>query len=162
MKANSVSPGSTLDEEFDGARQLLQLLQQEHEQLLDAEIGKLEKLSDKKAAVIIRLFELAKSRHNCLAAAGFQPEEAGMQAWIDSVSANDRHFASTKERWDELIALTRSAKELNRVNGLLIGSHMARNQSALNALQSSPDGGNIYGPNGQPSRNMPSRGLIIS
>jgi hypothetical protein len=48
MKANSVGPGSTLDEEFDGASHLLQLLQQEHEQLLDAEIGKLEQLTEKK------------------------------------------------------------------------------------------------------------------
>jgi flagella synthesis protein FlgN len=85
-----------------------------------------------------------------------------MQAWIDSGSANDRDFASAKKRWAELISLTQSAKELNRVNGLLIGSHMARNQSALNALQSGQNGGNVYGPNGQPSRNMPSRSLIVS
>lgn len=160
--ATGINPARTLDEELDGARQLLQLLQQEKATLLDAEIEKLEQLVDEKAAVIVRLLDLAKSRHRSLAAVGFQAREAGMQAWLDSGSPTDRNLAGTRKRWAELIELTQSAKELNRVNGLLIGSHMARNQTALNALRSGSGGGNVYGPDGQPSRNMPGRSLVIS
>jgi flagella synthesis protein FlgN len=61
-----------------------------------------------------------------------------------------------------LLEIAAQAKELNRVNGLLLGQHMARNQQALNILQgNNQPAGTIYGPNGQPTSAASTRRLVV-
>ena len=57
--------------------------------------------------------------------------------------------------------MARQAKEINRVNGLLISSHIARNQSALNVLRVQTGSGNFYGPDGQATARGVGRGLVV-
>lgn len=158
MHASGNNPADSLNEEHKAAHSLLELLKQEQQHLINADIDGLTKLTEEKAKVITQMSELAKSRHRALAMAGFPAEEAGMQEWLNSGAA----MATASESWTELLALAQSAKELNRVNGLLIGKHMARNQQALNVLQINVQGANFYGQNG---RSMVSatatRGLVV-
>lgn len=160
MTASSVNPARTLDEELAGARRLLALLQQERQHLIAAEIEQLEQLTEEKAAIVASLFELAKKRNGDLKASGYRGAKDDMQAWLDSIPASHPSFGAIRQRWAELTEVSHSAKELNRVNGLLIGTHMARNQTALNALRGGADAVSVYGPDGQTGKSTASRGIV--
>jgi flagella synthesis protein FlgN len=153
----SQSPADSLKDEHNAATLLLQLLQQEQAHLINADVEGLSVLTEEKAKIVARMSELAIRRHKTLAVAGFEEREAGMQAWLKSRAAT----AAAAGLWTELLALAQSAKEMNRTNGLLIGQHMTRNQSALNVLQGTPQGGNFYGPNGQATTKTPTRSLVV-
>jgi len=157
MHASGTSPARGLDEEQQAADSLLQLLKQEQDVLVNADVDGLVKLTGEKAKLAAQMSQLAKRRHGALTAAGFDATEAGMQAWLGSPWAS----ADDNKAWKELLATMQSAKELNRVNGLLISQHMARNQSALGALQGSAQGGTFYGPDGQATTKIGSRRLVV-
>ncbi len=147
----------SLREELNAANALLQLLKQEQAQLIDANVDALATVTEEKAKIVARMTELAQNRHRALAAAGFEASEAGMQAWAKGSTA----LLAASQSWDELLNISRQAKEQNRLNGLLIGQHMARNQTALNILQGSPQGGPLYGPNGQSTSQASRRKLVV-
>ncbi|WP_088709647.1 flagella synthesis protein FlgN, partial [Noviherbaspirillum denitrificans] len=134
-----------LGEEIGAANSLLALLKQEQESLINADVDALPKLTEEKTKIVVRMNELAQIRHKALGSAGFDANETGMQKWVDSAAGS----SVAGKSWKELLDLARQAKELNRVNGLLIGQHLGRTQAALNILHGAPQGGAMYGPNGQ-------------
>jgi len=157
MHAPGTSPAHGLVEEQQAANSLLQLLKQEQDVLVNADVEGLIKLTEEKAKLAAHMTQLAKRRHRALGAAGFDETETGMQAWLSSPYAS----AAENKIWKELLAAMQSAKELNRVNGLLISQHMARNQSALSVLQGNAQGGTFYGPDGQATTKIGSTRLVV-
>ncbi|GAB3537544.1 hypothetical protein GCM10027343_00990 [Noviherbaspirillum agri] len=151
------APADSLGEELKAGNVLLQLLQQEQEHLINADLEALNRLTEEKAKVVAHMTELAQQRHRALGASGFEGGESGMQAWLNSRTSSP----ATEKSWKDLLDVARQAKELNRTNGLLIGQHMARNQAALNVLQGAPDSGTMYGPNGQSTAQSSSRRLVV-
>lgn len=146
----------TLTEERDAMRRLLGLIQQEQALLIEADIDGLQAITQEKAGTVAHMTELANTRLQALTAAGFPHDNAGMQAWLDSqTDGNDA------ETWAQLLALTQSAKETNRINGLLINSHLTRNQVALNVLHGADQRGGFYGPDGQSKISVAARNLVI-
>jgi len=160
MISFGANPAGGLAQELDATRQLLDLLKQEQGQLVEANIEGLSALVEQKSALIIRMSELAGARLNALAEAGFSAEEASMQKWLDSPKSKPGNQAAAKKTWEELVTLIRSAKEMNRTNGLLIGTHMSRNQTTLQVLQGN-QGSQVYGPDGQTSIQASRRSLIV-
>lgn len=150
------SLAQSLGEELRIAATLLDLLKQEQSLLINANVDELAKLTEEKTKIVVRMGELAQSRHRALSGAGFEASEAGMQKWAEGNAS----LAAGKS-WKELLEIAREAKELNRVNGLLIGQHMGRNQAALNILHGAPQGGAMYGPNGQASTQPNKRKLVV-
>jgi flagella synthesis protein FlgN len=150
------SPASNLSEENKAARALLDLLKQEQDLLIAAKMEGLVELTGNKEKIVARMTELASQRHSALAAAGFEPKETGMKAWLDKAATN-----TISKAWAELMTLARAAKEMNRTNGLLISKHLVRNQLTLNVLKGAPQGGNFYGPDGQTQSGSGLRGLAI-
>jgi flagella synthesis protein FlgN len=65
--------------------------------------------------------------------------------------------------WTQLLARTADAKELNRVNGMLINRQMAHNQTVLNALRTPAAGtdATLYGAKGQTFGGGPSRRFVV-
>ncbi|HEV2609552.1 MAG TPA: flagellar protein FlgN [Noviherbaspirillum sp.] len=157
MQALGTSPADTLQEEHQAATSLLQILDEEQACLLNAETESLAGLTQKKAALVGEMTELAKRRHQSLASAGLAPNESGMQNWIGSPASSP----SAGRMWKALLSLIETAREKNRVNGLLIGKYLARNQSALKVLQGSPQGGGFYGPDGQATTRSTTRSLVV-
>ena len=155
------SPADSLLQEQQAARTLIDLLQQEQALLISADIEGLTMVTERKGPVIAQMSELATMRHRLLAAAGHAASEAGMQAWIDSRTTGKLAQSAAVSAWTSLLAMARQAQEINRVNGVLISSHMARNQSALNVLRVQTGGGNFYGPDGQTSARGMGRGLVV-
>jgi flagella synthesis protein FlgN len=155
MSAES-KPDSRLKEERQLAQQLVELLTQEQAQLVKADLNGLTAVTEEKARAVNNLATLTDLRYQALAAAGFAPEEAGMQTWIKTSAAQ----SEAEQCWKELLQLAQSAKSLNSTNGLLIGKHMSYNQKALNVLQGSR-ATNFYGPNGHATTKIRPRGLVI-
>lgn len=137
-------------------RRLRQLIAQEQALLLAANIDELTALTEEKAKIVARMAALANGRHQLLAAAGFAPSEAGMQAWLDSNAES-----GANNLWMEMRAQVVATQELNRTNGLLINRHMTRNQNALNVLQGASQVSGFYGPNGQATLKAAARSLVI-
>lgn len=157
MQSLGNSLAQSLGEEIRAATDLLDLLKQEQSFLINASVDELAKLAEEKSKIVVRMSELAQSRHRALSSAGFEANEAGMQKWIDGSAGED----AAGKTWKDLLDLAREAKELNRVNGLLIGQHMGRNQAALNILHGAPQGGAMYGPNGQSATQPSKRKLVV-
>ena len=151
---NSIA--TSLNEERQATQRLIDLLTQEQAQLLQADIEGLNTLIEEKTKLIGRLSELTLNRYRILANAKFDAAETGMEAWLKT--ANN---ATVRKAWSELLEAAKSAKELNRINGLLIGRHLVHNQQALNTLQGNQPGGNFYGPDGQSTVRTSARGLAI-
>ena len=157
MTTLDTSPADCLGKELETAQRLLQLLEQEETHLVNADVDRLSMVIEEKANAAMQMSELAKLRHTLLGSAGFEASDAGMQAWLNSAAAP----APALNTWKELLALAESGKERNRVNGLLITQQLACNQNALNVLQGVPQGGSVYGPNGQQTAKLVSRRLVV-
>jgi len=114
-------------------------------------------LTMKKNQMIGLITQLGKLRRNELSRLGFRSVDIPAPQWLQD--------QAQKDCWNRLIAFTKKANELNRVNGLLISKHLLRNQSTLQILyknhQRSPMPA-LYGANGQSntSRSM-MRGVIV-
>lgn len=152
------SPIDTLAREQKLVCSLLDLMKQEQQCLVSADIDGLNALTPQKADLTNQLALLANERHQALGAAGFAAEETGMQAWLDG--ANDNTAA---DAWRRLLDLVREAKELNRVNGMLVNKQMTHNQNLINAMRQPADAADstVYGPTGHTATSGPSRRFVV-
>nr|WP_315396607.1 flagellar protein FlgN [uncultured Duganella sp.] len=152
----TATPLNNLREEEQIMASLLELLKQEQQLLVTAEIDGLPAVTAKKTALIAQMTLLSAQRHRALGKAGFPAEEAGMEAWI--AAGADEHIARA---WRMLLEHTREAKEMNRLNGMLINKQMGHTQGALQALQPLSSGGNnFYSASGMASTIPRSRGFL--
>jgi flagella synthesis protein FlgN len=152
------NPAAHLAQEIEAADRLVALLKQEQEHLIKADIESLVVLTEEKSRTVSRLSELSMMRHRDLAAAGLPATDEGMQQWLKGVD----QAAAPGRAWSRLLELMRFAKEFNRTNGILINTHLSRNQAALDVLQqNSSQGGAFYGPNGQATVKPAGRGLVV-
>lgn len=135
---------------------LIGLIQQEQSLLINANIVEVEQIIVHKAQHVAKLAELSNQRHAILALAGYQPGESGMQSWIDQHTDH-----KVNEAWQSLLTQIRAAKAMNHTNGLLINTHLNRNQTTLNVLRGSNKTGNFYGPDGQTTGVSKSRSIVV-
>ncbi|GAC1427503.1 MAG: flagellar protein FlgN [Burkholderiaceae bacterium] len=154
------SPAATLPQEQHAAGALIDLLREEQALLIGADLDRLAVVTKRKAPVITEMVDLANRRHRALAKAGHSASESGMQTWVDLKHLGRLAYPGAAAAWTALLVMAKQAQETNRINGLLINTHIARNQDALNVLQARA-GGSFYGPDGQPSSRGRGRGLVI-
>jgi flagella synthesis protein FlgN len=79
-----------------------------------------------------------------------------MEPWL-AVGGSDE----LRAQWNSLLDLTREAKELNRVNGMLVNKQLAHTQGMLNELRPAAAGAGVYGPGGQALGSGPSRRFVV-
>jgi len=154
----NASASTTLQGELKLIHCLIDLMKQEQQFLVAADTDGLTTLTPLKNDLIEQMAQLAGQRHQNLAADGFEASETGMEAWLDSI--NDSDAAAL---WQALLATTAEAKEMNRVNGMLINKQLAHNQILINAMRA-PAGAadnNFYGPSGQTTTVTSKRRLVI-
>jgi flagella synthesis protein FlgN len=152
------SPLTTLREEQQLITSLVDLMKQEQQFLVNADSDGLTVLTPQKSSMVQQMALLASQRHQALGAAGFPAREAGMEDWL--ASCNDQ---AARGLWLALLERTREAKELNRVNGMLINKQMTNTQTVLNALRTPAGSAEapVYGPSGQTSVGGPSRRYVV-
>lgn len=135
--------------------ELQRILKEEQQALVAADIEKLSALTPRKAEVINRMGALAGERHRALGDAGFEAREAGMETWLCTHGTPD-----DKALWNDVLSQTREAKEMNRLNGMLINKQLSHTQGALQALRPPSPGGAVYGPTGLTATTTTSRGFL--
>lgn len=152
------SPLSTVSQEQQHVSSLIALMKQEQQLLVAADADGLAEITPRKNALLEALADLSAQRHAALAAAGCEGSEAGMEPWL-AVGGNPE----ARIQWEALLDLAREAKELNRVNGMLINKQLAHNQGVLNALRmpAGADAGGVYGASGQALGTGPSKRFVI-
>lgn len=137
--------------------ELIALLEREQSHLVKANVEAIEAILEEKSLLLQRLNLAAKSRYQLLQSHGFQASESGMSDWVEKQAKKDITTA-----WVNFQKSLEQAKELNRLNGMLISKHFNRNQELLNHLQGNNDEGSVYGPDGQAKPKGPSRsGLFV-
>ena len=124
---------------------LLELLKREQASLVKVDVDMMEDLLNEKSRVLQDISTQAQSRYQAVSALGFEADERGLANWIA------RQGADIQASWESFQGLIEQAKELNRVNGILITKQINRNQQALDVLGRPPAAGQFYGPNGQAS-----------
>jgi flagella synthesis protein FlgN len=136
---------------------LLETLSREQTSLVIADIDSIEALIEEKSVLLQSINITAKSRYAALAANGFEPSEVGMLAWL-------KHQAkpAINELWESFQKTLNQAKEMNRLNGMLINKHFNRNQQLLSHLQGNSSASDVYGKNGQAKSQSPSRGSLMA
>lgn len=157
MQNPAADPANRLVEELETARSLLQVLKQEQACLMNADVDELQRLTQEKSGLVTKMANLGQSRLAALSNCGLEAREESMDTWLRSSS--QPHPA--QRVWQELLELAKNAKELNRVNGLLIGQHMTRNQTLLNTLRGNTPAGAMYGPDGQASSSATPRKFVV-
>jgi flagellar biosynthesis protein FlgN len=149
------APIPLLREEQRLLTELLDILKEEQQSLVAADIDRLAALTPRKSELVNGMGALAAERHATLAAAGFDAREAGMEDWLCTHGSAD-----DKALWAGVLASTREAKELNRLNGMLINKQLSHTQGALQALRPPSPAGNVYGPTGLTTTTTTSRGFL--
>jgi flagella synthesis protein FlgN len=150
------SPGATLRDEQQVIGSIVELMKTEQQLLIGADADGLSTITPNKLQLAQRAATLARVRHKALAAAGFSAGEAGMEPWL-AVGGSDEQ----RQDWNRLLDLTREAKELNRVNGMLVNRQLGQAQAALGALRGTAHGAGVYGPGGQTVSTGPSRRFVV-
>lgn len=146
---------------FASERQLLDaltgVLKEEQRLLVAADAEGVAGITPRKIQLVQQLAAEAAVRHRALAAAGFAGGETGMEPWLAAQGPDVR------TQWESLLEATREAKELNRVNGMLINKHMAHGQQLLAELGANEAGGNaaVYGPAGMAIGSGPSKKFVV-
>ena len=135
--------------------QLIVLLEREQGRLINADIEAIDVLLEEKSQLLQRISLTAQSRYEALSRAGFEASENGMTAWLQA-----QNIVALLQLWQDFQKSLAQAKELNRVNGLLISKHFNYNQKALNHLQGIQTSNLLYGANGQATGKVYSRGSL--
>jgi flagella synthesis protein FlgN len=114
-------------------------------------------ITQKKNQLIANISQLGQLRKRELTRLGFRQSESTMPDWLQD--------QAQKECWAKLIKHTKKAKEVNRVNGLLITKHLLRNQSTLQVLYKHHRTNTVpslYGSDGQSSNQRSvMRGFVV-
>ncbi|WP_019882523.1 MULTISPECIES: flagella synthesis protein FlgN [unclassified Methylophilus] len=150
--ANHLSSPVTFEKDAALVSELLSDLQSEQSALVTADLDVIERMVDKRVELLQALGAAANSRYDALAAAGFEPNEQGMSVWLQKQSSQLLDSA-----WVTFQQELTQAKELNRLNGILINKHFLRNQEKLDALNGKSSAPQFYGKNGQAHRANSSR-----
>ena len=158
MSMASTAVAATLQDELQATETLIALMQQEQQQLIDAQVDALPALTERKSVLLAQLSTLTRRRHAALAAAGVRADESGMRDWL---AAQDVSSAAVAQSWQLLRSHCDTAREQNRINGMLISRHLVRGQTELNILQGQPQHSTLYGRNGQTATAAAGRGRAI-
>jgi len=152
------SPQQTIAAEHQHLDALVALMKQEQQSLVALDADELSTLTSQKNSLLQDLAALSRQRHAALMAAGCEGSEAGMEPWLTKGGNAD-----IRGQWERMLDAARQAKELNRVNGMLITKQMAHNQGVLNALRTPTNApaGAIYGASGQTMGVGASRRFVV-
>lgn len=152
------SPTQTLAAEHQHLAALVALMKQEQQMLVALDADALAELTPQKNILVAELATLSGQRHGALEAAGCDGAEAGMEPWL--AAAGDD---AARSLWQDMLETAREAKELNRVNGMLINRQLAHNQGVLNAMRTptNAQAGAIYGASGQTLGSGASKRFVV-
>ncbi|MDP2229580.1 flagella synthesis protein FlgN [Methylotenera sp.] len=157
MNITTSNQAITFEQDAQLVNNLLELLTREQSSLVMVDVDAIEALMEEKSELLQHINTAAKSRYAALAASGFEQNESGMTAWLKSQAKPALNTA-----WDKFQKSISQAKEMNRMNGMLISKHFNRNQQLLNHLQGNSGAGDVYSKSGQAKSYAASRSTLMA
>jgi len=157
MNKPTSNPMITFEQDAKLVNNLLEVLTREQSSLVLSDIDAIEAAMEEKSVLLQNISLTANTRYAALAAGGFAPNESGMTVWLKSQTK-----PALTESWERFQKSISQAKEMNRLNGVLINKHFNRNQQLLNHLQGGSGNGGVYGKNGQAKSQSGSRSSLIA
>jgi flagella synthesis protein FlgN len=151
-----MSTAISIEQESRTVSRLIEILEQEQSCLIQADLEQVQTLLDEKSTLLQSLNLLSQERYQWLSTAGYPANESGMSDWLKE---NREHALQTS--WLTMQQSLLKAKELNRINGMLINKHLTRNQQLLSTLRGQTKSDQFYGPSGQTTSNGRPRGAVI-
>ena len=147
----------SIEQESHTVGRLIEILEQEQSCLIQADFERVQALLEEKSTLLQSFNLLSQERYQWLSAAGYPANESGMSDWLKE---NREHAQQTS--WLTMQQALLKAKELNRINGMLINKHFTRNQQLLSTLRGQTETSEFYGPSGQTTSNGRPRGAVIA
>ncbi len=157
MKAPTSIKTISFEKDAKLAIELLAAIRKEQSALIRADIDAIEALLDEKSEVLQRMNLVVLNRYEALAANGFEPNEIGMSDWLKKQAK-----PALNEAWTGLRKTLIQAKELNRLNGILIAKQFNLNQQLLDHLQGNSSAGAVYSRNGQAKTQSSTRAALMA
>jgi flagellar biosynthesis protein FlgN len=150
-----------MQNESDAMAKLVDVLKSEQTALTQAPsmalMDEINAITKQKNQLITDISQIGQLRNIELNKLGFNGGDISMPSWLQD--------QEQKDCWANLIKHTKKAKELNRVNGLLISKHLTRNRTTLQVLYKHhrPNAmPSLYGANGQSStQRSVIRGVVV-
>ncbi len=139
-----MSASISFEQDIQLANELLALLTREQTHLVMMKIDAIEAMLSEKAELLQQISLTAKKRYDNLALNHFEANESGMLDWL-----KQQGNLTVSAKWENFQKVLTQAKEMNRLNGMLINKHFNRNQQLLNTLQGNSSVGSVYGRDGQ-------------
>jgi flagella synthesis protein FlgN len=144
--------------------ELLKILGFEQIALTNNNLEALVEMRAAKESSLSTIISITSNRHKHMASAGFELSADGAAAWITSWSSGEKTLVASIKANDVLRALietTRSAKEQNRINGLLISRNAVSNNQTLRVLNAGRKSTEVYGSDGQTKTTRAPRTLVV-
>lgn len=132
-----------ISEEIKQVSQLILVLEEEQADLKQGRADRLELYATRKQKHLQLLAQIETPRLKALKNLQLPAGPEGMTNWAGKASPQ------AKAQWEHLLTLLSMAKEVNRINGVVITERLGENQQALQMLMSAGDRLSLYGPNGQ-------------
>jgi flagella synthesis protein FlgN len=157
MTALTPTQPITFEHDAQLVNKLLKVLSREQSSLVIADVDAIEVLMEEKSELLQLINIAVNKRYATLAAKGFESNEMGMIAWL-----KEQANPTTNEKWQNFQKSLSQAKEMNRLNGMLINKHFNRNQQLLNHLQGNSGQADVYAKNGQAKTHSSSRSTLTA
>jgi len=140
-----------LSAELESARELLQLLAQEHQILIKGEADAIRSISELKQAQIKLLGDQLLMRDRFLLAQQLPVGKRGTDIFIQQVAES----SAIEKCWHQLQELAAQLNDRNEVNGGIVALAQRHVRQALNILTCGSEQNDTYGPAGQHSGRSP-------
>jgi flagellar biosynthesis/type III secretory pathway chaperone len=151
--------GALLQQQTQGAAQLLQILQSENDALVKRDVENIQRLSQQKSELSAALEQLAQQQHLLLQELGLPNSAAGLNSFISSLTQN--LAAQLRNKQQQLQSLLESCQRLNMVNGNIIAANRYSAETALAILRGQFGSNNlVYSAGGQAVTTPSSKPLI--
>jgi len=110
-------PSRSINAECEATRNFIEILQREQSALKQAEVSILLPLAQEKAQQAQQLAQLSEARKRWLFTQGHATDRLGVEDEL-------RNFPGASEAWQELVQLAETARQLNEINGNLVGQRL--------------------------------------
>lgn len=140
--ATTTALSSSMSQAIELLESLSTLLIAERTALKERDTLNIQSLLDQKTGVLTELQSNAASRSQLLVDSGFEGDEAGMNAWLDSLPANAA--SELKHQWQILKEKLEHCKSANHVNGTVVHRSKSQLDSLLNILRGQSGDQKLY------------------
>jgi len=129
-------------------KQLLQLVEQEHQLLQSAPetAEELENLTELKTSLLQKVEQDVDQRKTFLGEQGFKADMEGLESFFASIP--EAKAKALRQGWNQLVSLLEKVHHQNNINGRLINRAMQHFDVLLNAMQATQGKVRVYHPSG--------------